>query len=149
MAITRQICEGTGGAVTLDQNSSTTLTCHGGKNDGKEVIYLRIGPARQIPPEWKRMITSLSEVISSENRMKQAMAALTGAPDEFLKKHKIPGAPKGKAITGVHMFKRFGSDAASGTSLRYVGRMSWNDDHYICDYYERDDGTQFDVCWCQ
>ena len=153
MAITRLLCESTGGAVTRDEspNTKTGLKCVNGPHNGEAVDALSLQQSgdRPVPREWMRMIVGLSKAISSESRMKEAMATLAGAPDQFLRKHKIPGAPKGRVLTSVHLFKRFGTGAASGTSLKWVGRMAWDHGHYVCDFYLRSDGTYITICYCK
>ncbi len=79
--------------------------------------------------------------------VQRSIARVNYEPAVYLKETGI-AAPTDRFLLSV---KRFDPPKPPATTQpeRLAGHLDWNDGHYVCEIYERADGAQYEVCWCQ
>ena len=104
-------------------------------------------------------IAAIGKHIGSVNDVSKMMDEANGAPNAFLKRHGIP-VPAGITVTTIRVFtpehpvtqavtQETHQEAAARRKDRYVGKATWDDGHSVCHVYERPNGSQYEVCYCQ
>ena len=105
-----------------------------------------------VPKQWEATVNALSRRIHhvtqlDDTSFQTELNHINGGPAAYMRQHDIP-VPKGKIVTRIVVYRSMGEKNASGVDDRFVGQADWNDGHYHEAVYEREDGTQYNVGWC-